>query len=528
MTKYLSFFERMINVSFAKKSIYIVLFFTAARLALSGSLELSNDESYYWTYSQHLQWNYFDHPPLVAVWIRFFTANLFFQQTFFIRLGSLVGCAISSYFIYKTIASIHSQKAACIGVFLYNTSFYACITTGVLITPDTPQMVFWTCAMYMAVKIIEDDTRWKYWLFFGAAAGLSIMSKIHAIFLWEGMLAYALFYKRSWFAKPTFYISGLLTLLIFSPIIIWNINNDFITYQFHSARVTVDGNTALNWFGLLKEIIGQLVINNPFNIAFIIIFFRNKKLLGQKENSALTLFKLISLPLLIIIFGIAIFRNTLPHWSGPVYITLIPIAAIGLAQLNIKKYYTIFKASVAYSLVFILLIIVGVHFYPSTYGSKNEEDLGKGDISLDSYGWKEAGKQFAEFYNEKEAHKSPENKPPLVCNNWWGAHEEYFFARPLGIKMIGLGSIYELHNYAWKNKIALANTKMDTAYCIVHSDEYYDVKKTYSKYYSSIDSITTINILRRKKPAHNFYVYQLTGYKKEMIDTSTLPAIALK
>jgi Dolichyl-phosphate-mannose-protein mannosyltransferase len=523
-----SFFERMSHFSFAKRSIYFVLFFTALRLALSGTLELSNDESYYWTYSQHLQWNYFDHPPLVAIWIRFFTANLFLQQTFFIRLGSLVGCAISSYFIYKTIASIHSEKSAYVGVFLYNTSFYACITTGVLITPDTPQMVFWTCAMYMATKIIADDTKWKYWLLFGAAVGLSIMSKIHAIFLWQGMLAYALVYNRSWFAKPAFYISGLLTLLIFSPIIIWNINNDFITYQFHSARVTVDASASLHWFGLLKEIIGQLVINNPFNIICIIIFFRQKSSLEPNEKSALILFKLTSLPLLIIIFCIALFRSSLPHWSGPAYITLIPIAAIGLAQLNVKKYYAFFKASLAYSLIFILLINVGVNFYPSTYGSKNEADLGKGDISLDSYGWKEAGKQFAEFYNEKEAHKPTENRPPLVCNNWWGAHEEYFFARPLGIKMIGLGSINELHNYAWKNKITLPVTKMDTAYCIVHSDEYYDAKKTYYKYYSSIDSITTIKILRIKKPAHNFYVYQLTGYKKEIIDTNLLLAMSLK
>jgi hypothetical protein len=509
----LSFFKQLNNKRFAKKSIFIIFFFTIVRLILSASLELSNDESYYWTYSQHLQWNYFDHPPLVAVWIRFFTANLLLQQTFFIRLGSLVGCAISSYFIYKTIASIHSQKAACIGVFLYNTSFYACISTGVLITPDTPQMVFWTCAMYMAVKIIEDDTKWKFWLFFGAAAGLGIMSKIHAVFLWEGMLAYALFYKRSWFSNPAFYISGLLTIIIFSPIIIWNINNNFITYRFHSVRLNVDPKVGLHWFGLLKEVIGELVINNPFNIVAIIVFFKQPKFVSYK-NSALLLFKFISLPLLIIIFGIAFFSKTLPHWSGPAYITLIPVAAVGLAQINIKKYLIFLKFSVVYYLIFISLIIFATNFYPGTFGSKNMVDLGNGDISLDSYGWKEAGKQFAVIYNARESLKPIESKPPLVCNNWWGAHEEYFFALPLGIKMIGLGSINALHNYAWKNKITLPYTKMDTAYCIVHSDEYYNSKKIYSEYYDSVDSIFTIKIKRNNKPAHNFFVYQLTGYKK--------------
>ena len=32
--------------------------------ALTG---LANDEAYYWYFSQHLDWGYFDHPPMVAV-----------------------------------------------------------------------------------------------------------------------------------------------------------------------------------------------------------------------------------------------------------------------------------------------------------------------------------------------------------------------------------------------------------------------------------------------------------------------------
>jgi hypothetical protein len=453
---------------------------------------------------------------LVAVWIRIFTANLLWQHTFFIRLGSVVGCTIASYFIYKTIETIHTDRAAFIGVFLYNSSFYACITAGLLITPDTPQMVFWTCAMYMATKILENDTSWKYWLLFGVAVGLCVMSKVHAVFLWEGMLLYAVVFKRRWFTKPAFYFSALVSIIIFSPIIIWNINNHFITYRFHSERVVLHANTALHWSGVAKEIIGQLIINNPFNIVFIILFF-TKKHFSLKSSEALVLFKFISIPLLFIIFVIALFRTSLPHWSGPAYITLIPMAAIGLSNITLLKFARVIKFSLAYSLVYIFLIIVGVRFYSGTFGSKDKQKLGKGDISLDSYGWKKAGEKFAVIYNEKEAFKSIENKPPLVCNNWWGAHDEYFFAYPLGIQMIGLGTVGDLHNYAWKNKIALPSTKMDTAYCIVHSDEYYNAKAVYEQYYSMIDSINTIRILRNKKPAHNFYVYRLSGFKKETI-----------
>jgi hypothetical protein len=500
-------------LTYAQKSILLVSMFTIIRVVLSCFLELGNDESYYWTYSQHLQWNYFDHPPMVAVFIKFTTLGLWLQEhVFFLRLGSFIGCIAGSYFMYKTIANISNDKAAFFGVFIYNCSFYASISAGLLITPDAPQMVFWTASLYCITKIIHDQNSTKYWILFGISTGLAIMSKVHAIFLWEGMFLYMLFYKRTLFSQPFFYISALVTAVIISPILFWNINNDFITYRFHSARVVNQAIVSINWFGLLKEILGQLIINNPFNIAFVILFFKANT---KKENtvSSLTVFKLIALPLLVIIFAIALFRATLPHWSGPAYITLIPLAAIGLSNITFSKYAFILKAAMLYFLLFITAIIYCVNFYPGTFGSKSNLNLGKNDISVDAYGWKQAGEKFALLYNAKEGNKQTTDKPPLVCNTWWGAHEEYYFAMPLGIKMIGLGTTQELHNYAWKNKFDLINTKMDTAYCIVHSDDYYDVRKVNNKYYKTIDSIATIVVLRNNKPAHNFYIYRFSNYR---------------
>ena len=494
------------NFSYLKKAFIVILFFTAVRVILSYFLELGNDESYYWTYAYHLQWNYFDHPPLVALWIRFFTANLLLQDhVFFIRLGSIISCAASSYFIFKTICTISTERAALLGIFLYNISFYGSITAGLIITPDVPQMVFWTLSVYMLSKISLDTNSWKYWLLFGASAGLCIMSKVHGIFLWGGVFLYALFYRRQLFTRPQIYIAAFITLFIISPIIIWNIQNDFITYRFHSERVTIDKNTGLHWIGFLKEIIGELIVNNPFNIGLIFFFLWSKKI---KNNIELyRVLKLIAFPLLAVIFLISIFRQSLPHWSGPAYITLLPIAAIGLAETAQITVIKIIRWAFLYTAAYYLLLIAAVNFYSGTFGKKTEPYLGKADISLDAYGWKEAGEKFGVIYNKLAAG----SEHPLVCNDWWGAHEEYYFARPLHIQMIGLGSVNALHNYAWKNKYTIPLAKPDTAFCIVHSDEYYDAKKAYAAYYPKIDSVTTIKIFRNNLPAHNFYVYRLSG-----------------
>ena len=174
--------------SYNRKAIATVIIFFFIKIVVSGFLNLGNDESYYWTFSKQLQWNYFDHPPMVALWIKFFTVNLWLEDhVFFLRLGSFIGCAVSSFFIYKAVSAISSEKAGFVGVFLYNISFYASITAGLFIMPDTPQMVFWTASMYWVTQIIEDDKKILPWVLFAVCAGLTIMSKVHGVFLWGGI-----------------------------------------------------------------------------------------------------------------------------------------------------------------------------------------------------------------------------------------------------------------------------------------------------------------------------------------------------
>ena len=47
-----------------------LLALTALRLVLAASLPLAPDEDYYLLWAQHLQPGYFDHPPMVALWIK--------------------------------------------------------------------------------------------------------------------------------------------------------------------------------------------------------------------------------------------------------------------------------------------------------------------------------------------------------------------------------------------------------------------------------------------------------------------------
>lgn len=57
-------------------------------------LQLGNDEVYYLTYAQKLQWNYFDHPPFIALVIKCFSANLLLKHEVFLRLGFIAASGL--------------------------------------------------------------------------------------------------------------------------------------------------------------------------------------------------------------------------------------------------------------------------------------------------------------------------------------------------------------------------------------------------------------------------------------------------
>lgn len=506
---------KALNTGYKNKVLQLILFATVIRCIIAAFTELGNDEVYYWTYSQKLQWNYFDHPPMVAVWIRIFTADLLLEgYELFIRLGSIVSAAICTGLLYKIAALLHSGKAGWYAACLYTASLYASIIAGVFIMPDSPQMLFWCWCLYLLAKISKEPDSWKYWSLFGVSLGLCLMSKVHAVFIPFGLLTYILIKQRTWLKLPQLYVAALIAAAIASPIIIWNINNDFITYRFHSERVTVD-RFELNTSNFFREIFGQIAYNNPFNVAVSIaalIAWKNNKLM---VNKSLSVYSFIALPMILILLLVALFKNTLPHWSGPAHVTLLPLAAIFLT--SIKKP-VLFPRVGRWALGTILFAIIAglllINFYPGTLGKKTTERLGSGDFTLDMYGWQKGGNAFAAIYQQQKAKGLIPEGTPVVSYKWFpAAHQDYYFCRPLGIEMIGLGSILDLHHYIWMNRWRSPKVALSKAFCIVPSNQKDDALMRYADYYSTIDSVTTIEQKRSGTTCRYFTVYRLEGWK---------------
>jgi len=496
---------------YTKKVLWLIFYLSIFRGFLACTLELGNDEAYYWLYSQDLKWNYFDHPPMVAVLIRIFTGNLALQDyAGFLRLGSIVSCALSTWFLFKAVSVVHTSRAGWFAAILYNASFYSGLTAGLFVMPDSPQMVFWTLSMWMIAKILREEGKWKHWFILGIAAGLCIMSKVHAGFIWIGFGLFILFKRRDLLKMPQLYVAALLSALIASPILIWNLEHDFVTYRFHSSRVTVDNSVEVK--GAAREFVSQLIFNNPLNVALIAagLIGLYQRTLARFE--ALSLFNWIGLPLAVVLLFVSFFKDTtLPHWSGPAYVTLLPLAAVNLSLVN---KHSIFPQRLKWSLGLFIVVLTAwwgiVHFYPGTYGAKIPATFGRGDISLDTYGWKKASKEFKKIYDEDVAKGMMPANSALATTYWWGAHVEYYMSRPYNIQMLGIGNIIELREYWWMNQLRKQNSYPQFAYCIMPSDESYDLPE---QFYNEIELAKVIEVMRNGRPAHYFRVYRLKGLK---------------
>ena len=507
-------------MTYRRKVFYLIIISTFIRLLIAGFTEFGNDEVYYYTYALHLQWNYFDHPPGVALLIRLTTLNLWLTNELFVRLGSILCAAAGTWLCYRTGNLIRNERTGWYAAVLYNASIYTSIIAGTFILPDSPQVVFWLASTLLLIKMVLQLAEQKLilvwqWLLFALLSGICIQCKVHGIFLWFGFVVYLLFYKRKIFLQPWLYISGLITVLIISPIFWWNVNNHFVTWTYHSNRVTVHS-SHIDVDSFLQALFGQLFYNNPINVFLIIAAIYSYKTKRFLSTHVYRLLLLLGLPVIIVVTGISLFNSVLPHWSGPGFLSLTFIAAAYLDEITTapaKTWPVILKSSLSLIVIIVIAGMAIINFYPGTIGSKKENNYGSGDFTLDLSGWKNFEQQYNAWIQQHND-STDYRQLKIVCNKWFpAAHLEYYIARSMHTQVIGVGNLHDLHNFAWLNKTATDLKEGDDALCIVPSNYASDMAATYDQTFSTATKLQTFTILRNSKPTRFFTVFLLKNYK---------------
>ncbi len=504
--------------------VLIILLIVSALIRgfVAGFIEFGFDEVYYYTYALFPDLSHFDHPPMVGWMIQLFSLNLWLDHEFFIRLPAVIFGTINTWVIFKIGSFIKDPRTGLYAAFLYTSSFYAFLICGLFIMPDGPQSLFWLLTLWFLLRSLPDASCSRIsrnFLFFaGITVGLALLSKYHSAFLLTGAFIYLLLYNRKWFSVKEAWYAFILAILIVLPVILWNIENEFISFTFHSARTTTESGPWLHPEYLVVELLGQFFYNNPVNVVLIVMaIIALGRGSGFLEKKYTRLILWISLPMVVTFLIFALFASTLPHWSGPAYLGFILIAAAWLSERSKTRYrLKLFPKPVAIA-SFLLLTIITLAAGQIRYGWIPLSKWGARDFTLDMYGWRQLGEKFALISEFDRELLLIDAQAPIFTFRWFpAANYDYYIGRKTGHRVYALGSLDRIHKYHWINQERGNLPFGMDVYYLALSDDFEDPRNLYGDLFTVIQPSDTIEITRGDELVRKVYVYRMIGLKEEM------------
>ena len=302
----------------------IIGFSLLIRLIFMAFSGLFVEEAYYWNYAEHLDFGYFDHPPMVALLIKA-SVSLFGIHEFSVHLPALISWVVTAFYIFKLTELIKSG-AGQYAVMLFSVLPFFFLQS-VVITPDPAVMVCWSAALYYLYRalVLEQSRSW-----YGAGVwlGLGLLSKYTIVLLALPIFIYACIVPtaRSWFTRKEPYICAFIALVLFTPVIYWNATHEWASFAFQTVERFNASSAA---FSLHKFIGLVLFVLTPCGLVELVQLVRRQDLiastLDRSTQRFLQLFSLIPLAF----FGLYSLNHLVKFdWIGPGLLAILPWFAV--------------------------------------------------------------------------------------------------------------------------------------------------------------------------------------------------------
>ena len=306
---------------------------------VAGHTGLSGDEAHYLLYARHLDWSYFDHPPLVG-WVQAPLVALTTDASLLRVLPQLVWMLTGLLLWRLTMVVSASRPAAAWALILFSSSPVLQIH-GLAMIPDTLLSLWAVAGALLAVRISQGfmhggesaSGRWVHWLGLGAVLGLAGLSKYSAVFLGAGLACFLILawwrgrgLGRRWPWGP---VAGaiLLAAVLVSPVFIWNAANDWISFRYQGGHVSGGSWQLQNVFifGL-----GQVVGFGVPAAMGLIVFLAGRGVRPPDMARPQAGLLLVSGLFLLVLGYLAGGGRSLPYWTSPGWVIALVFAGVGL------------------------------------------------------------------------------------------------------------------------------------------------------------------------------------------------------
>ncbi|HLB08053.1 MAG TPA: glycosyltransferase family 39 protein, partial [Gemmatimonadaceae bacterium] len=430
----------------------LILVTLIGRLILALTIGLGVDESYQVTVSRPLSLSYFEHPPL-AFWIPGVIGVLTGSMNgALMRLPFILLFAGTTWMMYRLTARLFGERAGAIAALILNVSPVLSLSTGSWVLPDGPLM-FWMLASALCLErvllpssIARDEPRTPtlWWILAGACAGLAMLSKYHGVFLLAGTGLFLLTneHARRWLRHPGPYLGAVVAALVFSPVLLWNAQHQWVSFRFQGSRGASHGihlasflqniggqlGYLLPWICIpLAWVLGGVLIEAARRALQAISPARARDAAVHSPDDARTYAARWWLACLAIV-PIATFElialggdRGLPHWQAPGWLMAIPLLAAsvdsrlrdGSARVRRSTRLWLIGSTSAFVLV---VLALATQARTGWVERLSPSLLASGDPTLETLDWRDLPAALAPMLRGTD--RNPDAGPFVAATNW--------------------------------------------------------------------------------------------------------------
>jgi dolichol-phosphate mannosyltransferase len=267
-------------------------------------------------------------------WLIWLSTSLLGKSELSVRLPAYICWIVTAVFMFRLTLNLFDRPAAFRAILLLAVlPIY--FGLGLFMTPDIPLSAAWAGCLYFLERALLAQER-RAWWWAALCLGIGMLSKYTIALLGLATLIFLVVDKRSrrWLSRPDPYVAAVIALILFSPVLLWNMRNDWVSFAFQGSS---------RWSGRyvfsLHVLIGSiLLLLTPTGVLAIVQVL----IPGKTTDSAKThqserrtrprlwaaVFTLTPLSVFVVH---SLFSHSKMNWTAPVWLAAMPFVAWDMA-----------------------------------------------------------------------------------------------------------------------------------------------------------------------------------------------------
>lgn len=293
-------------------------------------LELSGDEAYYWDWGRRPDWCYFSKPPLVG-WLMALIRMTFGYHWEAVRLVSALlatGTLTMMFLLGRTLFGARAGFFAALLLML--TPAFSLLSIALI--NDAPLMLCWSASLWLFWRAAQKPSAAR-WLALCLVIGIGVLAKQMMLVFPVMMVLFASLQKdfRHLLRRPGFWLCIFGAVLFMTPVVLWNIEHDWITAKHTAEHFQSEDGTHLAGAVQFPFIQAAMysVITWVLVIATLIRSIRNWPSLDSRVRYLV----LFSAPGLLFVTVMVLRQHVNENWPAVYYVAAFVLAG-GLASMT--------------------------------------------------------------------------------------------------------------------------------------------------------------------------------------------------